>query len=246
MSVRSWVAGILILASMSAAHAATHQVRVFSFGFDPRTVNVQPGDTVVWSNSGGSHNVVADDGSFTNGGVSSSPWTFSRVFNSPGDVGYYCAPHGQPDGIGMAGIVRVAGITPPPFVINYGTGGTWYNAATSGQGFFVEVVPSLNLMVVAWFTWTNTPGVHDWITAIGPISGNSATLDLQRSTGGKFNDPATVTTTSVGTATARFTSCSAGTITFQRNDLGLSGTIPITRLTVTPAACTTPTSTAGE
>lgn len=245
MSLRRWGAGILILALISGAQAATHEVSVFSFSFAPKTLTIQPGDTVRWTNAGGSHNVVADDGSFTNGAPSPSAWTFSRVFNTSGDFGYFCSPHGSP-GSGMFGTIRVAGTTPPPFVINYGTGGTWYNAATSGQGFFVEVVPSLNLMVVAWFTWTNTPGVHDWITAIGPISGDSATLDLQRSTGGKFNDPTTVATASVGTATARFTSCSNGTITFQRNDLGLSGTIPITRLTVTPAACTTPTSAAAD
>jgi plastocyanin len=237
MSMRNAFALLFLLLGPAAADAATHNVSVISFRFDPPVLEIRPGDTVVWRNTGGSHNVNADNGSFGNL-VSASSWTYEHTFDSAGDFRYYCEPHGGPNGIGMAGVVRVVGSTTPPFAISYGTGGTWYNPATSGQGFFVEVIPPLNTMVVAWFTWTGTAGQHDWITAIGPYTGDTATLDLQHSSGGRFNDPAAVTTTSIGSATARFTSCEEGTITFQRSDTGQSGTIPIRRLTVTPAACT--------
>jgi plastocyanin len=234
---KRWGALATLLLALDAG-AATHQVQVISFRFQPDRLEIQPGDTVVWTNTGGAHNIVADDGSFGNQ-VSSAAWTFTRTFTTAGEFGYYCAPHGGPGGQGMAGTVLVEGSATTPFAINYGTGGTWYNPATSGQGMFIEVVPSLNLMVFSWFTWSSTStGDHDWLTGVGPISGDSASLDLQRSSGGRFNDPAQVTTGSVGSATVRFTDCNSGTVTFTRTDNGTSGTIPIRRLTTTPAACT--------
>ena len=237
MSVRACFAFLLMLASVATAQAATHQVQVFSFGYTPKNLTIAPGDTVVWNNTGGSHNVQADDGSFSNGQVSSSAWTFSRVFNTPGEIGYFCTPHGGPGGVGMSGKVNVVGA--PPFAISPGITGTWSNPATPGQGFELEVVTSSNIMVFGWFTWSaTTAGVHDWLSGLGTIAGNSVTVDLQRSSGGRFNDPTPVTTASVGTATFRFTNCQSGTVTFNRTDNGQSGTIPIQRLTPVPSNCT--------
>lgn len=233
---------LLILLALSAhlAVAATHEVQVISFRFEPPTLTIAPGDTVRWRNTGGTHNVVADDGSFGNGDPSSATWTYSHVFNLAGEYGYFCAPHGGPGGIGMAGRIRVEPAT-SGFAINSGIGGTWNSPGIPGQGFLLEVVPALNSLVLGWFTWSATvPGSHDWLSAIGPISGDSATVDLQRSSGGLFNDPTPVSAASVGTATFRFTDCSTGTVTFQRSDNGRSGTIPIRRLTPVPAACSSP------
>ena len=125
----------------------------------------------------------------------------------------------------------------PSFAINFGIGGTWYNPATPGQGFLLEVVPALNSLAIGWFTWGNTAGDHFWLSGLGPISGDSATVTLQRSSNGVFNNPAPVAAAPAGTATFRFTDCSHATVTFQRTDTGESGTIPIERLTPVPSAC---------
>jgi plastocyanin len=232
------LAGLLLTLASGATCAATHEVQVISFRFEPETLTIQPGDTVRWRNMGGGHNVLADDESFGSGSPSSSAWTYSHTFGSAGDYRYYCQPHGGPGGVGMAGKIVVEEATSTPFAINYGIGGTWYNPATSGQGFLIEVVPSANSIALGWFTWTATPGQHDWISAFGPYAGDSATLTLQHSTGGRFNDPTPIAASNVGTATFRFTDCTHGTVTFNRTDTGQSGTIPIERLTPTPAACT--------
>jgi plastocyanin len=240
MKLRSAIRLVLILFAICGSHAfaATHEVQVISFRFEPATLTIAPGDTVRWRNTGGIHNVVSDDGSFGSGDPDSSAWTYSRVFDTAGQYGYYCAPHGSPGGLGMAGSITVAPAT-TTFAINTGIGGTWNSPGIPGQGFLLEVVPALNSLVLGWFTWSaTTPGSHDWLSAIGPISGDSATVDLQRSSGGRFNDPTAVSASSVGSATFRFTGCSTGTVTFQRNDIGQSGTIPIRRLTPVPAACT--------
>ena len=125
----------------------------------------------------------------------------------------------------------------PAFAINPGLGGTWFNLSTPGQGFMLEVVPSINSLAIGWFTWGTTAGDHFWMSGLGPISGDRATVQLQRSSGGRFNDPAPVTTIATGTATFRFTSCTQATVTYQRADTGESGTFPIQRLTPPPEAC---------
>ena len=237
MLLRSIAAAALSLCLLEWANAATHQVQVFSFSYSPRNLNIQRGDTVVWSNMGGGHNVVADNNSFTSGAVSAAAWTFSHTFTDAGQFPYYCSPHGGPGGEGMSGVISVAGGA-PTFAINFGIGGTWHNPATPGQGFLLEVVPALNSLALGWFTWSNTTGDHLWLSGFGPISGDSATVNLTRSSGGLFNNAASVTNGAAGTATFRFTDCSHGSVTFQRSDTGESGTIRIERLTPAPSACT--------
>ena len=128
----------------------------------------------------------------------------------------------------------------PAFAINPGLSGTWFNPATSGQGFMLEVVPSLDSLAIGWFTWGTTAGDHFWLSGLGPISGDSATVPLLRSSDGLFNSPAPVTSTPIGTATFRFTDCGRATVTFQRNDTGENGSIPIVRATPVPADCPAP------
>ena len=233
------LAGALLALWATVAGAVTHEVQVISFRFQPEVLTIAPGDTVRWRNMGGDHNVFADDESFDSGPPNSGAWTYSHAFGIAGEYGYYCQPHGGPGGAGMAGKIIVQGGTgTPSFAINYGIGGTWYNPATTGQGFLIEVIPTANSIALGWFTWGTTAGQHDWVSAFGPYSGDSATVTLQRSTGGRFNDPAPIASSNVGTATFKFTSCTQGTVTFTRTDTGQSGVIPIQRLTPTPAACT--------
>ena len=61
------VAGAGLALAATAAQAATHEVQVISFRFQPDNLVIAPGDTVRWRNMGGDHNVVADDESFTSG-----------------------------------------------------------------------------------------------------------------------------------------------------------------------------------
>jgi plastocyanin len=94
-----------LTALASTARAETHNVTVSSFQFDPSVLTIAPGDTVVWTNVEGSHDVVADNGSFA--GPFGSGWTYSRTFGEIGTFGYYCSPHGGPGGAGMSGTIIV-------------------------------------------------------------------------------------------------------------------------------------------
>ena len=76
------------------------------FGFKPPAVRVSSGTTVVWewTGKGGSHNVVAADGSFQSKLVVDEGHTFEHTFESSGTVRYYCQPH---ETVGMKGAVVV-------------------------------------------------------------------------------------------------------------------------------------------
>src|SRR5262245_14234830 len=82
------------------ASAGTHNVVARNFSFTPRDLTVAVGDTVRFSNAGGSHTVTGDppepfcgSGFFT---------TCSVTFNTAGTFAYRCIPHA---GVGMTGIV---------------------------------------------------------------------------------------------------------------------------------------------
>ena len=136
-------------------------------------------------------------------------------------------------------MVRVAAPQGATFVINEGVQGSWLNNATGGQGFFFDVAPSVNkLFGVAWFTWTGTAGQYDWLTGAGNYNGNTATVTLFRTRGGRFNDSTPVQTTPAGNATLVFTSCTAASLQFTLTDPASSGTIPLTRLLPAGSLCT--------
>jgi len=231
---------LALLLALSAAHAAVHDVRVLgSFQFDPEEITIAAGDTVRWRNFGGVHNVVADDGSFSSGALSGSAWTYEVTFPTAGEKPYYCSAHGAPGGIGMAGKVIVQGTTPPPtgFVINEGVAGSWFNPATNGQGILLETADALGIVSMAWFTWSAEGGAYDWLTGSGPFVGDTATVTLFRSTGGRFNDPAPVQSSEVGSAQITFTDCTHASFLFELDQPMASGTIPLQRILPPNQAC---------
>ncbi len=123
--------------------------------------------------------------------------------------------------------------------INYGHAGSWYEPETSGQGFLIDIQTSDQFMFVASFTFDtfspqeggNIPGAEQrWFTAQGNYSGNRAVLTINQTRNGKFDDPAPVETLPVGTVVIEFLSCTMALLTYDIPDLGLSGTIPLTKL----------------
>lgn len=109
-------AALLILpalaAGASAAPAAqqgpsTVNVAAVDFTFQPQTITINAGDTIVWTNNDSvAHTVTASDGSFDSG-LFGAGETYSRTFDTPGTIPYYCIPHGTPQGGGMAGTIVV-------------------------------------------------------------------------------------------------------------------------------------------
>ena len=107
------LASILLFSLSVAASAADHQVVMGGLTFSPSRLEVQVGDTVTWVNTGGTHSVTAEDGSFASGDAASddSPvWPFTYRFDRPGLFPYFCIPHGLH---GMRGVIDVSGPNHP-------------------------------------------------------------------------------------------------------------------------------------
>lgn len=255
------VAGILILTIAVPCAAADHVVMATQQNqmprFDPRTVTIEPGDTVTFVNHLGNHNVVADDGAFRcangcdqdggNGNLADNAWRATVRFSDVGEYGYYCEPHGNLAG-GMRGKVIVADATAPPpppptggVPIDAGFTGEWYNADQSGHGFYLEVLPN-NIMVLAWFVYDDA-GAPAWIVAQGIIDGDVATLDGVVAAGGFFPpafDPDAITRTPWGQFTFRFSDCNNGHVDWTATAPGFSsGSLDLIRLTL-PAGLACP------
>jgi plastocyanin len=98
---------IWIIGLASYYPQTVHNVSVTNFSFTPAQLTINAGDIVRWTNNAGTHNVVADDNSFTSGPVSSSAWVYEFTFNVPGTNPYYCQLHGGPGGSGMSGVIFV-------------------------------------------------------------------------------------------------------------------------------------------
>ena len=107
-------AAALSLALAASAAAADQTVNATASNtFTPSTVTVNEGEKVTWRNQGGLHNVVFDDGSYTQPGEPSfSAWSVDRTFPAAGTFRYHCGYHGT----AMAGTVVVQGAQqqPPP------------------------------------------------------------------------------------------------------------------------------------
>jgi hypothetical protein len=131
------------------------------------------------------------------------------------------------------------------FQINPGLNDAWYYEPTSGQGFFITVFPDLGAVSLAWFTYdTELPPLdalanlgdpgHRWLTAVGPIDGNKAVMEIEMTSGGIFDAASIIERTdppgSDGTIILTFGSCNSGTIEYDIPSIDRQGIIPIVRV----------------
>jgi len=131
------------------------------------------------------------------------------------------------------------------FQLGPGLNDAWYNPLTDGQGFFITVFPDLKTVSLAWFTYDTQlppedaeadlgdPG-HRWLTALGPISGNQAVMNINLTSGGLFDTASevqhTTPTGSDGALILKFDSCNSGTVEYDIPSINRQGSVPIRRV----------------
>src|SRR5438309_304725 len=135
---------VFVFSASRALAATTHHVKVggeimglplakggmvWYNGYDPSSIVIHPGDTIVWDGVGGVHTVTSAD-VLSNGSLAwdSSPGfvegppppvmlpgqSFSHTFNEAGTFEYFCKVHAYRIGeswVGMMGIVHVVPLT---------------------------------------------------------------------------------------------------------------------------------------
>lgn len=164
------------------------------------------------------------------------------------------------DGTGRAGTIPLtrltqnvtcATTTPHPTNADFALSGNWFGgAATSGQGFTVEVNPNSGAFFAAWYTYMPNGAAagaagQRWYTAQGNFTPGMRSIPatIYETTGGMFDTPTPPgqRTVPVGTGTMAFQNCSAATFSYNftgGTSIGLSGTITLSRVGPVPPGCT--------
>lgn len=136
-------------------------------------------------------------------------------------------------------LINKAYVLSDVFQVNAGISGAWFNPATSGQGYYFEVLPDINKMAIGWYTFndetqTAEKAVGDatnrWLTALGDFNGNTFVGDVYRTGGGLFDNPQGVTTTQVGSISIVFNDCTTGVLSYDLPDSNLTNTMNIQRI----------------
>ena len=100
MNVRKFLLCALALGAMAglvfasvAAQAATVEVKIDNFVFNPQTITVKAGDTVTWINHDDiPHTATSKTGVFRSKALDTDD-KFSFTFATPGSYAYFCALH---------------------------------------------------------------------------------------------------------------------------------------------------------
>jgi plastocyanin len=72
----------------------TLQISIQNFAFNPQTLSINVGDTIVWTNMDSTaHTVTSDSGSELASTSISTGQTYSHKFNTAGTFAYHCSIH---------------------------------------------------------------------------------------------------------------------------------------------------------
>jgi plastocyanin len=98
MSHRLMIVGMFVSIQFQATGQVSHAVDVTSNLFTPKEITIHMGDTVIWTNSEGNHNVNGTQATYSSnpesfGNTVGAGWVFSHVFTLPGVYDYQCDPH---------------------------------------------------------------------------------------------------------------------------------------------------------
>ena len=102
------VVGAAATPTQTPASSGNVSVSITDNLFTQKNITIAPGTKVTWTNNGAmSHNVTADNSSFTSGTLAPGQ-NYSTTFTLAGSYPYYCSFHGAAGGVGMSGTVTVS------------------------------------------------------------------------------------------------------------------------------------------
>jgi len=103
------IAAVLVLALPASSSAATIAIKITATGFTPKTVSINQGDAVKWTNADKvNHQLVANNGAFASPIIKPGE-TYTFTFSAAGTFHYHDALHPA-----LTGTIAVKG--PPPSV----------------------------------------------------------------------------------------------------------------------------------
>jgi CubicO group peptidase (beta-lactamase class C family) len=105
--------------------------------------------------------------------------------------------------------------------------GAWYDTATNGQGFSVEVREDRQQVISFWYTYTDQ-GAHRWFLMDGSVTDGIGHVVIYEAEGGRFLQPDPVSLVEWGSG--RFLPRDCNTMDFELTSSETETTIPLTRL----------------
>ena len=100
------LAGVTRSVQFATSAQSANQVTITNFKFEPKTLTVNEGDTVMWNNKEGLHTVKSDTDAFVSKNLKAGE-SFNYQFTKVGKYPYHCAFHGSKGGGDMAGTIIV-------------------------------------------------------------------------------------------------------------------------------------------
>lgn len=105
----AWLCILLLSLSLRSEAQVSHAVTASGLVFSPNELVIDVGDTVVWTNTSGTHNVNGSKSVYPSnpesfGNDLGTQWVYSFVFNLPGVYDYRCDTHWAS---GMTGTITV-------------------------------------------------------------------------------------------------------------------------------------------
>lgn len=100
---------VLVFWALNLNAQTSHTVIASGMSFTPNNLTITAGDTVIWVNQSGNHNVDGQKSVFPSNPVSfgndvGAGWTYKFVFTIAGEYNYHCDPHAA---LGMTGKITV-------------------------------------------------------------------------------------------------------------------------------------------
>lgn len=138
-----FLASVALCASVSLSAQTYHSVTVSNLAFTPQNLEINAGDTVLWTNIEGQHSVVGNTVDFPNNpesfgnAIGPAGWTYEFIFDLPGEYNYKCGVH-----TAMTGSI----------VVSEGTG---ISEIETGDQFMIFPNPVTNQL--SWKWNENTP-----------------------------------------------------------------------------------------
>jgi plastocyanin len=110
--------------SPAPAAASGASISIVDFAFEPATLQVAAGESVVWANDGLAPHTVTGD--FADSGILEPGQTFSHTFSESGEFSYVCAIHPQMTGtISVTAAVAAESTPTAPAAVSTGPEGVW-------------------------------------------------------------------------------------------------------------------------
>lgn len=113
MATVAVVVALSTLALSASVSAASHDLSIVDFAFEPVEQTVFTGEAVGWTNNGAeTHTVTSIEGSELDSGNVAPTEGYGHVFEKPGTYAYHCTIH--PDTMKGTITVQAAAATPTP------------------------------------------------------------------------------------------------------------------------------------